>query len=42
MPEHVAVLQSKLEHWAEINDGVYRHFALTPAEIKLLQKEVEH
>lgn len=27
---------------AELNDRVYRLFGLTPDEIKLLQKEVEH
>lgn len=27
---------------AEINDRVYKLFKLTPAEIKLLQREVEH
>ena len=27
---------------AEINDRVYRLFQLTPDEIKLLQREVEH
>jgi hypothetical protein len=27
---------------AELNDRVYRLFDLTPDEIKLLQKEVEH
>ncbi|HJT33517.1 MAG TPA: N-6 DNA methylase, partial [Pirellulales bacterium] len=27
---------------AELNDRVYRLFALTPAEVKLLQREVEH
>ena len=27
---------------AELNDRVYRLFKLTPAETKLLQREVEH
>ena len=40
--EHARLTRALSDAEAELNDRVYRLFALTPDEIKLLQKEVEH
>jgi hypothetical protein len=40
--EHAKLTQQLADAEAEINDRVYKLFDLTPDEIKLLQREVEH
>lgn len=40
--EHTRLTRALAAAEAELNDRVYRLFNLTPDEIQLLQKEVEH
>ena len=40
--EYQSLTQQLAAAEAEINDRVYKLFKLTPDEIKLLQREVEH
>ena len=40
--DYQSLIQQLATAEAEINDRVYKLFDLTPAEIKLLQREVEH
>lgn len=40
--EYHTEVERLIEARSELNDRVYRLFALTPAEIQLLQDEVEH
>lgn len=41
-PKNTRLTRALNDAEAELNDRVYRLFNLTPDEIKLLQKEVEH
>jgi hypothetical protein len=40
--ENTRLTKSLSDAEAELNDRVFRLFHLTPAEIRLLQKEVQH